>query len=113
MKSGPRNSIPNVVVTVPAMMRYALGLVRSANARQPNPTSTMSPPAPAKRCAGLGGAGRPESAVTIDDRDAERAGHHAAAAAVRIARAIAAAIAHHGRWNMSMRCLASLSMFGA
>lgn len=115
MKSGPENNIPKVVATVPAMMRNAFGFwsLGCANARQPSPTASKPAPAPAKRCAGLGGDGRPDNAVTIDDRAAARAGHQAAATAATTARTIEAAIAHHGRWNRSTRCPTSVSKRGA
>ena len=72
MNSGPTNNIPKVVAIVPPMTRSGFGRseVGCANARQPNPTASRTTPAPANRCAGLGGAGRPDSAATIDDRAA-------------------------------------------
>ena len=111
MNSGPEEQHPERGRDRPADDEQRRSGVCRAVARtrgSTTPAARRTPPRPANRCAGLGGAGRPDSAATIDARAAARAGHHAADAPRSRPRAtIAATIAHHGRWNRSMRWLAS------
>ena len=79
---------------------------------RPRPASSRRAPRAAKRCGGLGCAGRAERAATIGVRAALRAGHQAAVTAVVTASSIATRIAHQGRWNRSMRCSAMVSSRG-
>ena len=75
MNSGPTNNIPNVVAIVPPMMRSGFGSLsaglREREATEPDRRAGGAP-APANRCAGFGGDGRPDSAATIDDRAVDR-----------------------------------------
>ena len=61
-----------------------------------NPAAASTVPSRAKRWAGCGGAGRPDSASTIGRRATARAGHHDAASALRMARITLAITAHQG-----------------
>src|SRR5690349_15930402 len=92
MATGARNRIPNVVETTPAM---TIGGWRWwASARRPGPAISSTTPTAAKRRAGWGFGGRPERAETTDTRAAARAGHQAAATAVRTAMTMAIPMAH-------------------
>ncbi len=105
---------------MPPMMSSGFGSVLRpgpelgwTSASRTRPTARSRPPRAAKRCVGWGRGGRPDRAATIGTRAADRAGHQAAATAVRTARARAVPMAHHGRSNRSIRWSASVSRWGA
>ena len=67
------------------------------------PATATTAATAAERWTARGGAGRPDSACTIDRREATREGHHAAAAAATTASVMPVATTHHGTLNRSMR----------
>ncbi len=66
----------------------------------------------AERCTCLGGAGRPDRAVTMGIRVMDLAGRHAANKAATTARISASPITPHGGANMPMRWCALCSRAG-
>ena len=87
------------------MMNPARSLVGEGQ-QDESRSPSRTPPRAAKRWAGCGRGGRPDSAATTEIRATARAGHQAAATAVTKVRTMAAAMAHHGRAKRSMRCSA-------
>ena len=75
--SGASSSIPAVVARIPAMISAARWVCDNTRHTKPPPASAV--PSSANRCAGCGGAGRPDSAATIGILATPRAGHHDAA----------------------------------
>ncbi len=66
----------------------------------------------ADRCTCLGGAGRPDSAVTMGTLVMARAGRHAAKSAATTASSSARPITPHGRLNTPIRWCAPCSSEG-
>ena len=81
-----------------ATMPPTMSTVCTAWARisETKPAAARTVPSSANRCAGWGGAGRPDRAATIGSLATARAGHHDAASAVMMARTTQAITAHQG-----------------
>ena len=110
MPTGASSSTPAALARIPVTIST---VCRGSPARAGRSPSTASAaPSSANRWAGCGAAGRPDRAVTIGRRAAERAGHHEAASAVRIASPAPASTAHHGIESRSMRCPTTCSNAG-
>ncbi len=91
--------MPTVVARMPVTISAVCTVWARTSATKPAAANTV--PSSAKRCAGCGGAGRPDNAATMGSLAAARAGHHDAASAVRTASAAPTNTAHHGSANGS------------
>ena len=84
-----------------------------ADARHARPAANTMTPGRADRCTALGGAGRPDSAVTTGTAAIVLAGRRDASADVAIASTIPMANAHHGRCAASTAWPVSRCTVGA
>ena len=101
MLSGLMNEIPRAIASAPQMISGPL--VWLARARQARASTISSTATMALRCAGLGLSGRADRALTTGTRDAARAGHQAAPAAVSIASSMPSTTRSQGTANLSIR----------